>query len=137
MFSLAHFLPPSSFHICLSRWAGPQDDLERVPWTGAGSSQTHCLRPHRLQTKLLQGQRFLGVECQLRSSEFSWLIFIRKPVALLNLQRNGKRSSSKVTKHGIHPVRCNLQNKQTCVAFFKGNTSSSAGPGMDVHSGKR
>lgn len=53
--------------------------------------------PHGLKTKLLKGQRFLGAERQLRSSEFAWMIFMRRPVASLNLQRNGKRSFSEAT----------------------------------------
>ena len=82
--------------------------LKGSPGSVQAAVRPTALGPHRLKTKLLKGQRFLGAERQLRSSEFSWLIFMRRPVAFLNLQRNGKRSSSKVTKHGIHPVWCNL-----------------------------
>lgn len=74
----------------------------RMTLKGSPGSVRAALRPiasgpHRFKTKLLKGQRFLGAERQLRSSEFSWMIFIRRPVAFLILQRNGKRSFSKVT----------------------------------------
>lgn len=53
------------------------------------------------------------------------------PVSVLTPQRNGKSSwPFYVTKHGIHPLRCNLQNKQTkSLTLFNSNTSSSAALG--------
>ena len=71
--------------------------LKGSPGSALAAVRPTASGPHGMITKLLKAQRFLGAERQLRSSEFAWMIFMRRPVTSLNLQRNGKRSFSKVT----------------------------------------